>query len=421
MDFESLPMFGAPFEHVETYVYYDGPKTFAMRSPRWDIYYFVNAVDEDESDYSTTFLAVGVNRHRFEAIRSGLVKFRDAYVQASRGALYSIVWRYDAEDQEYVDVKWVNPSALTDSSWLPAEGVGLDLHTPTAPEFDRNEVAQIASAQGRTAFAVKLDTGHARITQFPQKQQGQVEIAISGVFDALVREITPPGASARDMYTVSLGTRASSFVILLGVESPNALVEPVEVSAAVFEQLENLLRLAGEDDKSGLIEALGEHKHKARNRFKDILEPLAETRSGIALTTSVAYSEELRTINLAPTAVRTTLNAIKNVARESESISVHRGVLIGKNVRLERFEIFDASSRRSYYGYMTDAARDQAAEIPVNENSLVRAEIRREWAFAGRDEPTGARFTLTWVESLGEVARDADLPTLDEASDIARE
>ena len=415
MDFESLPLFGGPFEHLETYVFYDGPKTFAMRSLDWDVYYFVNAVAETESG-SITFLAAGATRGRFEAIRSGMVEFRQAFLGAPPGTLYSVEWWYDADDEEHLEVRAEEPSRL-EPSWLPAEGVGLDLQTHTAPRFDRSEVVQISSAQNRTVFAVKMDTGNARITQFPQKQTGQVQVALAGEFDALVREIAPAGAASRDMYSVVLGMRAASFVILLGVETPNALAEPVELSATVFDQLSDLLRLAGENDKSGFLQALGSHGHKARNRFKDLLEPLAETHSGITLTTSLAYSGEADSVTLGSDAVRTTLDAIKNVVPDREEILVERGVLIGKNVRLQRFEIFDTSSRRSFYGYMTDEARDQAAEIPVNENSLVRAEILREWAFAERDEATGARFTLTRVEGLGDVAQDADLPTPEEASE----
>lgn len=415
MDFESLPLFGGPFEIVETYVYYDGPKTFAMRSPTWDFYYFVNAVTESESGDSVTFLATGVNRVRFEAVRSGLIKFRDAYTQATPGALYSVTWTYDDDGQERVVIVSKEPAEV-EATWLPDAGVGLDIGTATAPEFDRNEVVQLASAQGRTVFAVKVDTGNARITQFPQRQTGQVQIALAGEFDALLHEIAPSGATARDMYPVVLGLRASSFVMLLGVETPTALAEPVEVSAKIFNRLNTLLSLAGSDDKTGFLANLASHGHKARNRFRDLLEPLVETRSGITLTTSLAHAGTSQSVSVAPEAVRATLDAIRNVVPERETILVNRGVLIGKNVRLQRFEIFDTASRRSYYGHMTDDARQQAANIPVNENSLVKATILREWAFAERQEATGVRFALLQVEGLGGAAQDADLPTSEEDS-----
>jgi len=409
VDFLSLPLLGAPLDHYETYVYYDGPKFFSMKSATWDIYYLANAVDENENTGEVSYLLLALTSKQFQATRSGLVPLRDAFATAPAGSLSLVNWNYDDEDRVHGSVHTYEASNLPDA-WLPREGVTLDLPTPTADAFEAAEIIQLADAQRRTVFAVKVETPNALVTQFPARNAGLLQTAIAGEFEALAREKTDEKSLAREIYPVVLGLRAASFVVVLGVESPDALIEPVEVTASVFHDLQRLLAAAADENPEVLLSAMRQHGAKVRNRLRDILEPLADAKSGVTFFSSVAYSSALSQVSVAGDDVTRALEAIDKVVPDLAWFDIGRGVLIGKNVRLLRFEIFDSATARKYSGYMTEQARDQASDIAVNENSLVKATIRRETPFADQEDSVGIRYVLESITGLGEQATAEDLP-----------
>lgn len=129
MDYESLPLLGAPFTAVETYVYYDGRQTFTMRSTLIpDLFYIVNTVDESDDGHLTA-LAVAVDTTLFQRIRSGAIPFRDAFEKAGPFALHRIDWTFAPEGSTTVEITPMR-GADVPSRWLPTAGVSLNAETP---------------------------------------------------------------------------------------------------------------------------------------------------------------------------------------------------------------------------------------------------------------------------------------------------
>jgi len=285
MDFESLELVGGPFEHVETYVYYEGRRTFAMRSLTWpELYYIVNTVDEDDETGSLTTLAVAMNGDRFRAVRSGTVAFRDAFANAPRGTVSVVEWRYDDDDEVHPEIRAIEAVDLP-PAWLPVADVGLDLPTHTVASFKRDALLSLAEAQSRSVFAVEIETSGARITEFPARNAGELQIAIDGEIIALAKEVTAGTKSvvAKEIHASVLELQAASFVLVMAIDTPGALVEPVEVTDEVFVRLNNLVGAVASGDSAAFLVELKKHDPTVRNRFKDMLRPLSAVGSGIAL------------------------------------------------------------------------------------------------------------------------------------------
>lgn len=116
---ERAPLPGAPFELVETFVFYGQPITFTLASKaNPDLLYIVNAVDED--DTSQTWLAARLGRGRYGAVRSGLVSFRDLFTGAA-DTLHRVRLRADT------DIALVEQLDGTDTppEWLPTADARL--------------------------------------------------------------------------------------------------------------------------------------------------------------------------------------------------------------------------------------------------------------------------------------------------------
>lgn len=409
MDFESLNLVGSPFEHVETYVYYDGPRTFALRSlvvP--DLYYIINTVDEDDTTGELTMLAVAVNRDGFNAVRSGLVPFRDAFSLARAGALFSVRWEYDDNDAPRPQIAQLAASEIP-SDWLPASTIRLDLPTQTVEPYRSNDLVSLATAQHRSIFALEVQTPESRITEFPARSAGELQIAIHGEIIALANEYVSGSKTSahKEIRLNVLELRAASFVIIMGIDTPGALFEPIEVTEVVFERLRALVDAVGTGDPVQFLATMKQHNATVRNRFKDILKPLSTVRSGLTLSTVAATQTSISGATATPDQVWAAYNALETVEPEVNYIDVPRGVLMGLVLRTKRYEIFDAAAGVTYKGYMTDEAASSANGLTVGDTSYVRARIRIETPFTNEeDETTGIKHILENVEVRKEEESD---------------
>ena len=408
MDYESLPLLGAPFEPVETYVYFDGRQTFAMRSTVLpDLYYVVNTVDEDDDSTTLTALAVAMNDDRFRAVRSGLVPFRDTFERAAPFSTFRIVWTFPAAGTPVADIEPLR-TADVPTAWLPAEGAHLNLPTATAEPFVPNELVSLAEAQGRTIFAIEVETPGARITGFPGRNAGELQTAIDSQVAALTREIVGKGKTphVQEIRSSVLGLRASSFVVIMGIDSVGSMVEATDVTGEVFTRLNSLVSSVGENDGAFLAE-MKEHGSAVRNRFLDILKAVATVDSGLGLSSVVAHTQQVVRTGASSVRVRAAVDAINAVKPEVGYINLPRGILTGLVLRRQRFEIVDAANPKSapFKGEMTAHATAQANGLRVGDDSYITARIRVEIPFASDDESTGARYVLESIEPFDPLTR----------------
>jgi hypothetical protein len=414
VDYESLPLLGSPLEHVETYVYFDGPQTFALRSKSMpDLYYVVNTVDESDDDSSVTALAVAMNGDRFRAVRSGTVPFRDTFAGAAPFSLYSIVWSFDSEGAPEVKVDPRRPSELP-APWLPAPTARLRMPTATVEPFVSNELVSLSEAQGRTIFAVEVETPDSRITGFPGRAAGELQAAIDGEVVALTKEIADYERSPhrREVRSSVLGMRAASFVVIMGIDSVGTLVEATDVTSKVFARLNKLLESVREGD-SAFLEEMKTHGSTVRNRFHDMLKAAASAQSGLAVTTVVAHTRDVVRASASPERVRSAVAAVASVDPNIDYINVPRGILTGFFLRRQRFEIVDAANPATIYkGGVTATAKAQADGLRVGNESFVSARLRVEVPFTSEDDSVGTKYVLVDIRPFDPEASGGQAPSL---------
>lgn len=401
MKIESLELFGSPFDLVETYVYYEGPRTFALRSrPMPDLYYFVNTVDEDEDEGTVTMVAAAASGDRFRAVRSGLVPFREAFTEGSHNTVFSILWRWDTAANRMVQTVRSEVGPWLSDDWLPTPTATLRLPTETIEPYRPERLRELSFAQSRTIFAIEVEAEDATITEFPAKQAGELQIAVHKEIEALAKRYTSKSQVVGDIQPSIVELRAASFVLVMAIDSRRGMIEPTEITEQVFSEFHALLDAAANDDKSTLIAHLTESGSKVRNRFVDILTPLKAVGSGLTVWSSIAFTGEIEQASLTADQVRATAEAIEGVEPQKDEITVPRGTLIGLNIRLGRFELFDATHAVTYAGYMTESAASTANGLPVGDHSWVRALIRAEQQFAGEDDADRIKYWLEEIEPI---------------------
>lgn len=405
MDFENLELMGAPFSHVETYFYYDEPLTFTIRSTIFPgLYYIVNTVDVDDETGSRVWLAAALSTERFHAMRSGTITFQSTFSRAPNGTLFQINQDWNDNDEESFAIKEIKADDLP-FEWLPSEGARLNLKTHTAKPFDESNVIALARAQERTVFSVRVEQESANITEFPARSAGQLQLALSGLVTALAKESAGSkgqGAirAANEIETTVLGLQAASFVVLLGIDSPG-LFEATDITEEVFDDIASFVEAVASGQTAILREEFKKHTKATRNRFKDTLKPLADTGSGISVTSVVANSGKPQTTTASPVSVRAAVNLVENTEPIRTPIEVKRGVLTGLLLRTQRFEIFDIVTQLRYVGTMTDEAKREANGLAVGDTSFITARIMAETPFA--DAPESSDTTRYSLESINKV------------------
>lgn len=406
MDFESLGLVGAPFEHVETYVYYDGRRTFAMRSVGWpDLYYVVNTVEEDEETGDLVTLAVALNGDRFRAMRSGVVPFREVFAAASRGSLFRVDWTWNDDDEPVPAITPMRGAELP-PRWLPTERARLSLPTATVEAYEPSKLVTLSQAQSRTLFAVEVEHEGKYSTEFPARNAGELQVAIDGVIVSLAREYVGKGKSkspvARELSVSVVELQAASFVLVMAIDS-EGMVEATDVTSEVFGELSSFVEAVASGKGQTILSALKRHSSKTRNRLRDMLRPLAAVGSGITLSTSIAHGHAVQSVSASPVAVRAAVEAIANMPPETRYANVRRGVLTGLVLRTQHFEIVDAATGERYSGAMADEATAEANGFTVGNESFVTARIRIDIPLTNDDEETtGVKHVLEAIAAFEE-------------------
>ncbi|MCU1446773.1 hypothetical protein, partial [Cryobacterium sp.] len=165
----------------------------------------------------------------------------------------------------------------------------------------------------------------------------------------------------------------------------------------VLDRLSSLISSASSEILDTFFGELATHSTRVRNRFRDLLAPLVESGSGMALNTALVAGTGVVTTEISPQAAYFAHNAIVNVVPTIKHIELSRATVIGLNVRTNRFELFDNAAAQTYQGYMSSDASAQADGTTVGEHSFVSAKIRVEWDFE-EDAESGVKYIL---ESIG--------------------
>lgn len=406
MDFESLDLVGAPFEHVETYVYYDGRRTFAMRSLAWpDMYCVVNTVEEDEVTGDLVTLAVLLSGDRFRAMRAGIVGFRDIFADARRGSLFQVNWVW-TESDEAIPTITSTSGAWLPPQWLPSENARMSLPTATVEAYEPSKLVALSRAQSRTLFAVEIEHEGKRSTEFPARNAGELQVAIDGAVQSLAREYVGKASDrspvARELSVSVVELQAASFVLVMAIDSAG-MVEATEVTSDVFDQLASFVEAVASNDGPTVLGELKRHTSKTRNRLRDVLRPLAAVGSGITLSTTIAHTSEVQVAAAPPVSVRAAVELIEKMPPETKYIDVRRGILTGLVLRTQHFEIVDSASGERYNGAMTDDAKAEANGLVVGDSSFVAARIRVDTPLTNDDDETaGVKYVLEMVAPFGE-------------------
>lgn len=251
-----MDLLGSPFRLAETYVYYDGPRTFVLQSIDMpELYYLINAVDEDEEEFRLIYLAVALGERRYNAIRSGVVPFRSAFVEAPIHALHRIEVSLQGEIEQ-ITIAPLHAQSIPDA-WLPDADARLSLPTPTAPVFQSEELVALSHSQRRSMFSLEIERPGQTTTEFPSRHAGELQIAIDKAFAALLREDIRDPDTIRGLQISTVGLRAASFVLVLAVES-DGLFEP-PTTRMVFEKLSAFVQAVSSDRPDTLLKNLKEH------------------------------------------------------------------------------------------------------------------------------------------------------------------
>jgi hypothetical protein len=405
MEFENLDLFGSPFEIVETYIYYEGPQTFSMRSLSVrDLYYFVNTADE--ADDTITALAVAVSGDRFRAVRSGLVAFRQAFVEPSARALSKIIWTWSDSDEVSVHIEELAADAAPDS-WLPTWEARLDLPTDTGTPFEEAELLSLSAAQNRTIFALEVAAAKYQTTELPARTSGELQLFLAAGVDALARETArrtksnpklrpvPSKSSGvtHHLTPMSLGTRAASYVFLMAIDSEGAM-EATEVTAPIFESFNALVSAVSSEDVASLLAAMKGHQPRVRSNFRKLLATLTTIESGLSISAVVAHTQQVIRSSATASQVRSATHAIQTAKPKVQHVDIQRGLLTGLVIGTKVFVLSDLAAGVTYRGHMDDEASAQANGLSVGDESYVSGRIRIETPFAADEDGSGLVYFL---------------------------
>jgi len=344
-----------------------------------DLYYVVNTVDEDEDAGVLTTLAVAMPNERFQAMRSGLIPFRAVFVEAPDGMMSRIDWLWTENDER---IARIIPTRARDlpTEWLPSIEARLSLPTATVEPFEESKIVALSAAQDRTIFALEVERDSATITEFPARSAGALQLAVDGAVTSLAKESIGGELTdaVREMSVSVLDLQAASFVLVLAIESP-ALFEVTDITSIVFENISSFVDSVASGQDEAMLAELKRHTQTTRNRFRDILRPLAAEGSGLAVTSVVAHTNQARSSSADSESVRAAVEFIENLKPEVSYVEVRRGTLTGLVLRTKRFEIVDVGAAgQTYKGEMTEDVAQRANGLSVGNESFVNALIRVE-------------------------------------------
>lgn len=387
-----------PLEVGEVFFEHDGPRLFVAQSRAGNLF-LANCVDEDEDEYTETYLYVSVSRARMNLVRSGHVPLRDVYTHAEDGFVYQITAEYGKEVP--TNSLLTIPSNQIQDDWLPLADARLDLETETLPSFNPENFRVESEEEFRTRIALEIHPLHTRRTEYSLRSLSRLAGSFQDTLDSLAQEERGrpttrgliPEEILQESELVFTGALAASFVLVLAPRSSPTLVGHDLVNKST-ERLLELLQAADSQDE--LTKLLNRYGMRARSKFRGLLTILSDDETGAG----VFLADHLGRLSVAEIhldSVRHALSIIDDRNPDSEKLELARVTLVGVNLRTGIFELFDNVAGQRYSGQMSPGAKAQMSGLPTGEEHFYTASLLKTMEYSTMTSDVSSSYRLLQI------------------------
>lgn len=393
-----------PLEISEVFFEHDGPRLFVAQNRAGNLY-LANCVDEDEDEYTETYLYVSVSRDRMNLVRSGYIPLRDVYTHAEDGFVYQITAEYGETDPR--NRLETIPADQIQDDWLPLIEARLEIETETLPSFNPEKFRADSEGEFRTRIALEIFPANTLRTEVSLRSMSRLAGSFQDTVDSLAQEErgrpTSRGLIPEDILQESelvfTGALAASFVMVLAPKSSPTLIGHELINRST-ERLLELLQAA--DSQEELTSLLSGYGVRARSKFRSLLTMLSddETGAGVFLADHHGHLSEAK---IGLESVRNALSIIDNRNPDSEKIDLNRVTLVGVNLRTGIFELFDNVAGQRYSGQMAPDAKVQMSGLPTGEEHFYMASLLKTMEYSTMTTDVSSSYRLLHISPVKEI------------------
>lgn len=390
-----------PLEISEVFFEHDGPRLFIAETPSKHIY-LANCVDEDEDEYTETYLYVSVTRGRMNQIRSGSIPLRHAFTHAEDGFVYEITADLGGETPR--NRLSTIPSTDIQDDWLPLEEARLEFATETLPSFDPEEFRVTSAEEFRTRIALEIYPPDTLRTEYSLRSLSRLAGSFQDALDSLAQEERGrptargviPEEILQESELVFTGALAASFVLVLAPKSDPTLVG----HDLVIKSTDRLLELLGAADSQGeLTRLLAGYGARARSKFRSLLTMLSDDDTGAAVFLANNVGG-LSSTKIKLESVRHALSIIDDRNPDSEKLELPRVTLIGVNLRTGIFELFDNVAGLRYSGQMAPEAKTEMSGLPTGDEHFYTATLLKTIEYSTMTSDVSVSYRLLHIRPV---------------------
>ncbi|MFE4197256.1 hypothetical protein ACFRJ9_15435 [Paenarthrobacter sp. NPDC056912] len=376
---------------------HDFPRLFSARSAgAADRSYLVFCVEEDEVADTVTFMYVPLSPEHLLLAESGGIQLSDIFTMG----LAPHVWIVETDFAPEVPSDTFQYTDVADipSWWIPLQGAKLRRKVETATAFNEVELISDSRAGLRSVVALEFEAATTNVTEFPLRSLGKVSEDVQDLLTALAQEergaATERGAVPRsiseEVEMSVYGLRAASFVLLIGANKRERLIEHSPLVEASLDRLTELVDSA--TSESRLIEALGAYRGRVRSRFRDLLGSLAEAQSPITTLRPSGARVDRRHLGLDE--IADAIRIMDQVEPQISKRSIPRASLVGLNLTTSRFELIDLADLTTYAGQISPAAAEAVENSVVGHATDYHVELTVETSFVAASSDAREKFIL---------------------------
>jgi hypothetical protein len=393
-----------PLDISEVFFEHDGPRLFIAQSGAGNLF-LANCVDEDEEEYTETYLYVSVSRARMNLVRSGYIQLRDVYTQAEDGFVYQITAEYGRAipGNRLVTI----PANQIQEDWLPLADARLDLPTETLPSFNPEKFRVDSEGEFRTRIALEIYPPLMRRTEYSLRSLSRLAGSFQDTLDSLAQEERGrptargliPEEILQESELVFTGALAASFVLVLAPKSSPTLIGHDLVNKSTARLLELLQAADSQDELTRLLSGYG---IRARSKFRSLLTMLSddETGAGVFLADHLG---QLSVAEIHLESVRHALSIIDDRSPDSEKLELARVTLVGVNLRTGIFELFDNVAGQRYSGQMAPEAKAQMSGLPTGEEHFYTAALLKTMEYSTMTTDVTSSYRLLRIHPINEL------------------
>ncbi|MCY0905801.1 DUF6575 domain-containing protein [Arthrobacter sp. H14-L1] len=390
-----------PLEISEVFFEHDGPRLFVAQNRAGNLY-LANCVDEDEEEYTETYLYVSVSRDRMNLVRSGYIPLREVYTQAEDRFVYKITAEYGKADPG--NRLETIPADQIQDDWLPLAEARLEIATETLPSFNPEKFRADSEGEFRTRIALEIFPVDMLRTEVSLRSMSRLAGSFQDTVDSLAQEERGrptargliPEEILQESELVFTGAQAASFVMVLAPKSSPTLIGHDLVNKSTGRLLE-LLQAA--DSQEELTRLLGGYGIRARSKFRSLLTMLSddETGAGVFLAD---HRGQLSVAKIGLESVRNALSIIDNRSPDSEKLELSRVTLVGVNLRTGIFELFDNVAGQRYSGQMAPDAKVQISGLPTGEEHFYTASLLKTMEYSTMTTDVSSSYRLLYIRPV---------------------